>query len=100
MPAPFMRGFNDICAAKGSGLPKNHMMAKRGAAVTAGMPMADGFKLAFSPFAAPARGVLVVFCDDALRLGPATRRLLGRAAGLVARAAAANHFTGKSGSCL
>ena len=54
-------------------------------------------KIEFSSFSAPARGVLVVFCDDALRLGPATRKALGEGADLVARAAAADRFKGKLG---
>ena len=62
--------------------------------------MPDALKLAFGPFAAPARGVLVVFCDDALKFGPATARALGAAAEQVARAAKAERFTGKSGSAL
>ena len=45
--------------------------------------MADGPTVGFAPFATPTDGVLVVFCDDTLRLGPATRRLLGPAAALV-----------------
>jgi leucyl aminopeptidase len=62
--------------------------------------MSDTLKLGFGPFAAPAKGVLTVFCDDALKLGPATRKVLGSAAGLVARAAKAERFTGKMGSSL
>jgi leucyl aminopeptidase len=62
--------------------------------------MADGPTVGFAPFAAPSAGVLVVFCDDALKLGAATRRLLGPATALVARAAAADGFKGKSGSAL
>ena len=54
--------------------------------------MADGPIVGFSPFSLPSAGVLVVFCDETLRLGPATRRLLGAAAALVARAAAADRF--------
>jgi leucyl aminopeptidase len=42
----------------------------------------------------------VVFCDEGLRLGTVTRRLLGPAAELVARAAAADRFKGKNGSSL
>jgi len=41
-----------------------------------------------------------VYCDEALKLGTATRRLLGKAADSIARAAAAERFTGKSGSTL
>jgi leucyl aminopeptidase len=62
--------------------------------------MADGPTVGFSAFSLPSSGVLVVFCDDGLRLGSATRRLLGPAAALVARAAAAERFKGKSGSSL
>ena len=62
--------------------------------------MSDALKLGFGPFAAPAKGVLIVFCDDRLKFGPATRKALGSAAGLVARAAKAERFTGKSGSAL
>ena len=55
-------------------------------------------KIDFSGFVAPARGVLVVFCDESLKLGPATRKALGRGRrDLVARAAAADHFKGKLG---
>ncbi len=66
--------------------------------------MSDAFKLGFAPFAAPARigasGVLVVFCDDSLKFGPATAKALGAAAGLVARAAKAERFTGKNATAL
>src|SRR6185437_7392714 len=62
--------------------------------------MADGRTIGFAPFATPTAGVLVVFCDETLRLGPVTRRLLGAAASLVARAAAADRFKGKSTSVL
>jgi leucyl aminopeptidase len=62
--------------------------------------MPDALKLGFGPFAAPARGVLVVFCDDGLKFGPATRKAIAPAAGLVARAVKAERFTGKNGSAL
>ena len=62
--------------------------------------MPDALKLGFGPFAAPARGVLVVFCDDALKFGPATRKAIAPAAGLVGRAAKAEGFTGKKGTAL
>src|SRR5487761_2251572 len=66
--------------------------------------MSDALKLGFAPFAAPAKlgtsGVLIVFCDDTLKFGPATAKALGAAAGLVSRAAKAERFTGKSGSAL
>jgi leucyl aminopeptidase len=66
--------------------------------------MTDALKLGFGPFAAPGKGVLVVFCDDGLKFGAATAKtlgsVLGSATGLVARAAKAERFTGKSGSSL
>ncbi|MPZ57514.1 MAG: leucyl aminopeptidase [Rhizobiales bacterium] len=62
--------------------------------------MADTLKLGFSVFTVPPKGVLLVFCDDKLKLGSQTRKGLGRAAELFKRAAAANKFTGKNGSAL
>lgn len=62
--------------------------------------MTDALKLGFGPFTAPAKGALVVFCDDGLKFGSATTKALGSAIGLVMRAAKAEHFTGKSGTAL
>src|SRR5512140_2220578 len=62
--------------------------------------MPDAVKVGFVPFSAAPRGILVIFCDDSLKLGEATRKALGEAAGLVARAAATNQFKGKNGSTL
>ncbi|RAI41604.1 leucyl aminopeptidase [Rhodoplanes roseus] len=62
--------------------------------------MVEGFRIRFGTFAPPAKGVLVVFCDDGLRLGPATRAILGKATAVVTRAAAADRFKGKLGSAL
>ena len=62
--------------------------------------MPDAVKVGFVPFSAAARGVVVVFCDDELKLGAATRKALGTAADTVKRAAATNQFKGKSGSAL
>ena len=38
--------------------------------------MPDALKLGFSPFAAAPKGVLLVFCDDRLKFGPATAKAL------------------------
>jgi leucyl aminopeptidase len=62
--------------------------------------MSDAVKVGFVPLSAAPRGILVVFCDDALKLGQAARKALGKAADLVKRAAATNQFKGKSGSTL
>jgi leucyl aminopeptidase len=62
--------------------------------------MADAPKIAFAAFAAPAKGVLVVFMNGELRLGTATARLLGRSHDLIARTASAEKFTGKLGATL
>ena len=61
--------------------------------------MTDAVKVGFVPFSTAPRGILVVFCDDTLKLGPTTRKVLGTAADLVKRAAS-SHFKGKSGSTL
>ncbi len=62
--------------------------------------MTDAVKVGFVPFSTAPRGILVVFCDDTLKLGETTRKVLGAAADLVKRAAATSHFKGKSGSTL
>ena len=62
--------------------------------------MAEGPKLGFAPFTAPSKGVLILFCDEKLQFGPAARKVLAPTGDLVARAAASEKFTGKSGSAL
>src|SRR4051812_30050958 len=62
--------------------------------------MADVRKPEFGPFATPGKGVLIVFCEEGLKFGPATRKALGPTGNLVQRAAAADRFTGKNGSAL
>jgi len=61
--------------------------------------MAQALKLSFTPLARP-RGVLVVFCAEGVKFGPATQRVLAPISDLVRRAAAADRFTGKNGSTL
>jgi leucyl aminopeptidase len=61
--------------------------------------MPDALKLGFVSFVRP-RGVLVVFCAENLKFGPATRKALASAEDLVRRAAAADRFSGKNGSTL
>ena len=55
-------------------------------------------KLEFAPLSTPPKGVLVVFCDDGLKFGSATRQVLAETGDLVARAAAAERFKGKIAS--
>ncbi len=62
--------------------------------------MPDAVKVGFVPFSTAPRGILVVFCDDTLKVGAATRKALGDATDVVGRAAATNQFKGKSGSAL
>jgi len=62
--------------------------------------MAESLRIKFAPFAAPRAGVLVVFCDDGLRIGSATRAVLGSAAALLERVARIERFKGKLGSAL
>ncbi len=62
--------------------------------------MSDAVKLGFAPVSTPARGVLVIFCNSGLKLGTATRKVMGAANDTLTRAAAADRFTGKNGSIL
>jgi leucyl aminopeptidase len=62
--------------------------------------MPDAVKVGFVPLSTAPRGILVIFCDDTLKFGAATRKALGSAADLVGRAAATNQFKGKSASTL
>ena len=48
--------------------------------------MSVALKLGFTPFARP-RGVLIVFCEENLQLGPATQRALAPIGDLLRRAA-------------
>src|SRR2546421_11598445 len=58
-------------------------------------------KLEFAPPSLkPPKGVLVVFCDEGLKFGSATRQVLAETGDLVARAAAAERFKGKIASAL
>ncbi len=62
--------------------------------------MSDAVKLGFAPLTVAPKGVLVLFCQEGLKLGPASRKMLAGADDLITRAAAADRFTGKSGSAL
>lgn len=61
--------------------------------------MPAALKFGFVPYARP-RGVLVMFCDENLQFGPASRRALAPIGDLFRRAAAADRFTGKMASRL
>ncbi|MGI8525109.1 MAG: leucyl aminopeptidase [Pseudolabrys sp.] len=61
--------------------------------------MADTVTFGFTPFVA-GKGVVVVFCNDELKFGPATTKALAPAGDLAARAAKAERFTGKNGSAM
>jgi leucyl aminopeptidase len=62
--------------------------------------MSDAVKIGFLPLSTAPRGTLAVFCDDSLKFGSATRKVLGSAASLVKRAASTSQFKGKAGSTL
>ena len=57
-------------------------------------------KLDFAPMSSSAKGVLVVFCDEGLKFGSATRQALAATGDLVTRAAAAERFKGKKSAAL
>jgi len=61
--------------------------------------MQEGFKIGFTSFDR-LQGVLVTFCGEGLKFGPATQKALAPAGDLPRRAAAADRFTGKNGSTL
>jgi leucyl aminopeptidase len=62
--------------------------------------MPDAVKVGFVPFSASASGTLVVFCDDALKMGAATTKALGSAASIIKRAAATGRYKGKTAAVL
>lgn len=62
--------------------------------------MADAQKLRFVPFGPAPEDVLVLFCEEGLKFGPASRRALAPAGNLIRRAAVADRFTGRSNSTL
>ena len=62
--------------------------------------MADARKPGFASFAAPSKGILILFCEEGVKFGPAARKVLAPTGDLIQRAAAADRFTGKSGSAL
>ena len=62
--------------------------------------MSGALKLEFAPLATPAKGVLVLFCEDGLKFGSAALRAIKPTGDLVTRAAAADRFKGKNGSAL
>jgi leucyl aminopeptidase len=57
-------------------------------------------KLEFAPLSTPPKGVLIVFCDEGLKFGSATRQVLAETGDLVSRAAAAERFKGKRAAIL
>jgi leucyl aminopeptidase len=61
--------------------------------------MPDRPKIGFT-LADRLRGVLVTFCAEGLKFGPATQKALSPLGDLYRRAAAADRFTGKNGSTL
>ena len=62
--------------------------------------MSTVLKLEFAPLAAAPKGVLIVLCEEGLKYGSAARKAVAASGDLLARAAAAENFKGKSGSAL
>ena len=56
--------------------------------------MPGALKLGFAPFATPGKGVLIVFCEEGLKLGSAARKALEPTGDLVTRAADADRWRG------
>src|SRR5262249_61328682 len=57
--------------------------------------MPGRLKLEFAPLGAPAKGVLVLFCEDGVKFGSGARRALAPTGDLVRRAAAGGRVKGK-----
>jgi leucyl aminopeptidase len=62
--------------------------------------MSGALKLEFAPLTAPAKGVLILFCEEGLKFGSAARRIIESTGDLITRAAAADRFKGKNGAAL
>jgi leucyl aminopeptidase len=62
--------------------------------------MPGRLELEFVRFGAPAKGVLVLFCEEGLKFGSVARRAIEPAEELIKRAATADRFKGKNGSAL
>ena len=60
--------------------------------------MPTTLQLKFVPFGTSPKGVLIVFCEEGLKFGSATRKVLHPTGDLVTRAAAAERFKGKNAS--
>jgi leucyl aminopeptidase len=76
-----------------------YVRAKKTKTAHEGRTMSDLPKIGFDGFDR-LRGVLITFCAEGLKFGPATHKALSPAGDLYRRAAAADRFTGKSGSAL
>ena len=62
--------------------------------------MTRTLKLEFAPFGAPAKGVLIVLCEEGVKFSTSAKAVLEPTGDLVKRAAAADAFKGKSGSAV
>jgi leucyl aminopeptidase len=62
--------------------------------------MPGRLELEFARAGAPAKGVLLLFCEEGLKFGSLARQAMGPAEELVRRAATADRFKGKNGSAL
>jgi leucyl aminopeptidase len=65
-----------------------------------GVRMARTLKLEFAGLDTPVEGVLILFCEEGLKLGAAARKTLVPTGDLINRAATADSFKGKNGSSL
>jgi leucyl aminopeptidase len=62
--------------------------------------MPRALKIEFADLETSPEGVLILFCEEGVKLGASARRVLGPAGDLASRAAAADNFKGKNGSAL
>jgi leucyl aminopeptidase len=62
--------------------------------------MSGSLKLEFAPLSVTPKGVLVLFCEEGVKLSSAARKAVEPTGDLVTRAAEADRFKGKNGSAL
>jgi leucyl aminopeptidase len=62
--------------------------------------MSGSLKLEFAPLSATPKGILVLFCEEGVKLSSAARKAIEPTGDLVTRAAEADRFKGKNGSAL
>src|SRR3984893_17616169 len=96
-PSPFRGGIHTAyqCVPAAVTVAGPHGLLRTGS-----VHMARTLRLEFAGFDTPAQGVLILLCEEGLKLGGAARKVLAPTGDLINRAADADGFKGKNGSSL